>query len=40
MLDPRSVLVGFMGDKVIIGQVFNKVLGFSAINYYSTDAEY
>lgn len=40
MLDPRSVFVGFMGDKMIIGQVFNKVLGFSVNNYYSTDAQY
>jgi hypothetical protein len=39
MLDSGSVLVGFMVDKVKIGQVFYKVLKFSAINYYSTDAQ-
>jgi len=40
MLDTRSVLVEFMVDKVKSGQVFYKVLGFSAINCYSTDAQY
>jgi hypothetical protein len=38
VFEPRSVHVGFVVDKVALGQVFSRELRFSPVNFYSTGA--